>query len=303
MSFLPSQRLSLGEFFISIAAGLMLFLLPNDAKNQFSDAALAEGYVFVFSIVISAALIFTIKRYEALGVAVLSNSALTAISFILYIINGIFTKGNGFWAKMTEYQLITMFITWVVPFFLAVSIRLLLKGQGDTNDSRMRFSNFLAFSIRALMIIYILVIIFRHLLSYQPHMSEERDFELQLFKRINDCIDGTHENGTLYLLWNGLILSPLSFSLLILNPKIKIWHMTIICFCVGVTLEILQFVLNTGTICSDDILLYMTGGIVGYLLKHFIDLIRSTITSGQDKCMLSFSYTLKQQPNRIKIDK
>ena len=79
--------------------------------------------------------------------------------------------------------------------------------------------------------------------------------------------------------------------------------MTIICFCVGVTLEILQFVLNTGTICSDDILLYMTGGIVGYLLKHFIDLIRSAITSGQDKCMLSFSYTLKQQPNRIKIDK
>lgn len=303
MSFLPSQRLSLGELFVSIAAGLMLFLLPNDAKNQFSDLALAEGYVFVFSFVISAALIFTIKRYEALGVAILSDSVLTAVSFILYVANGIFTKGNNFWAKMTEYQLITMFISWVVPFLFAVFIRLLRKGSGDTNDSRMRFSNFLAFSIKALMIIYILVIVFRHLLPYRPHMSEEREFELMLFARIKDCLDGTHENGTLYLLWNGLILAPLSFSLLILNPKIRIWHLAIICFFVGITLEVLQFVLNTGTICSDDILLYMLGGTVGYLIKNFIDLIRSVITLGQDRCMLNFSYTLIQQPNRVKIEK
>lgn len=301
MSFLPSQRLSLGELFVSIAAGLMLFLLPNDAKNQFSDLSLAEGYVFVFSFVISVTLIFGIKRYEALGVAILSNSVLTAISFILYVINGICTKGNTFWAKMTEYQIITMFISWVIPFMIAVIIRLLRKGQGDTNDSRMRFSNFLAFSIRALMIIYLLVIIFRHLLAYQPHMSEERDFELQIFKRISECIDGTHENGIIYLLWNSLILAPLSFSLLILNPKIKIWHLLIICLCVGFTLEVLQFVLNTGTICSDDIILYMLGGMAGYLIKNFIDLIRSAITSEQDKCMLSFSYTIIQQPNRTKV--
>ena len=44
------------------------------------------------------------------------------------------------------------------------------------------------------------------------------------------------------------------------------------------------------------------GGAVGFLLKRTIDLIRSAITSGQDKCMLSFSYTLKSDNARQKIN-
>ena len=84
MNFIPVQRLTIGELFVSIAAGVMLFLLPNDAKNQINDVHLAYGYVFVFSLVISASLIFTIKRYESLGTAVMTNSILTVISFFIY---------------------------------------------------------------------------------------------------------------------------------------------------------------------------------------------------------------------------
>lgn len=302
MSFLPSQKLTIGELFVSIAAGLMLFLLPNDAKNQVNDMALAESYVFIFSLMIAAALIFTIKRYEALGTAMLSCSILTLVSFAIYIINGIVTKGFDFWPQMTEYQLITMFISWIVPFAFTVSIRLLRNGLGDTNDSRMRFAHFLILAIRALMLIYILVIIFRHLLPFRPHMSEERDFNFRLFGRIGECLDGTHENGWMYLFWHGLLLAPLTFSLLILNPKMKWWQLMIISLAFGVTLEILQFSFNTGTICIDDLLLYLFGGMIGIVLKHFIDLIRSAITSGQDKNMLSFSYTLVTKSNRTKIN-
>ena len=303
MNFIPIQRLTIGELFVSIAAGVMLFLLPNDAKNQINDIQLAQGYVFVFSLVISAALLFTIKRYESLGVAMMANSILTICGFFLYILNGVFTKNDVFWAVLTEYQIVTMFISWVVPFFFAVTIRVLRNGLGDTSDSRMRFSHFLLIAIRSLMMIYILVIVFRHLLPYRPYMSEARNFDMRLFGMIGDCLNRTHENGILYLLWNGLLLAPLSFSLMILNPKMKLWHLTIICFATGVTLEIIQFALNTGTVCSDDVFLYMFGGGMGFLLKRFIDLVRSAITSGQDRCMLSFSYTLKQQPNRIKIEK
>ena len=301
MNFLPMQKLTIGELFVSISAGLMLFLLPNDAKNQINDTALAQGYVFIFSFVISGALLLTIKRYEALGTAMLTNSLLTFLGFLLYIINGVCTKGHNFWAVLSEYQIITMFILWTVPFFFAVTIRLLRNGLGDTSDSRMRFSNFLVSAIRSLMIIYILVIVCRHLFPYRPYMSEERNIDLILFHKITECLDGTVENGILYLFWHGLILAPLSFSLLILNPKIKSWHLLIICLSTGATLEIIQFALNTGTVCLDDILLYMLGGAVGFLLKHFIDLVRSAITSEQDKCMLSFSYTLNSNNNRIKI--
>ena len=303
MSFLPMQKLTIGELFVSIAAGLMLFLLPGDAKNQFNNAALAQGYVFVFSLVISAALLFTIKRYEALGAAMLTDSILTVSGFLLYLVNGIIVKGNVFWAVISEYQLITMFISWIVPFFLAVTVRLLRNGLGDTSDSRMRFSNFLVSAIRSLMIIYILVIVCRHLFPYHPHLSEERNISFVLFGKITECLDGSYKKGTLYLFWHSLILAPLSFSLLILNPKIKSWHLFIICLCTGLTLEVIQFALNTGTICIDDILLYMIGGAAGFLLKHFIDLIRSAITSGQDRCMLSFSYTLNSDNKRTKIQK
>ena len=164
MNFIPIQRLTIGELFVSIAAGVMLFLLPNDAKNQINDVQLAQGYVFVFSLVISAALLFTIKRYESLGVAMMANSVLTICGFFIYILNGVFTKSNTFWAILTEYQIVTMFISWVVPFFFTVTIRVLRNGLGDTSDSRMRFSHFLLIAIRALMMIYILVIVFRHLL-------------------------------------------------------------------------------------------------------------------------------------------
>ncbi len=302
MNFLPIRKLTIGELFVSIAGGIMLFLLPNDAKNQINDLSLAYSYVFIFSLVISVALIFTIKKYESLGMAMMTNSIITVANFFIYIINGILTKGKDFWAVITEYQLVSMFILWVVPFFLAVSIRLMRNGLGDTSDSRMRFSHFLLFAIRSLMMIYILVIVFRNLLPYRPHMSEERNFDMRLFGMIGDCLNGTNENGMIYLLWNGLILAPLSFSLMILNPKMKLWHLTIICFSTGVTFEIIQFALNTGIVCSDDVFLYMFGGAVGFLLKRLIDLIRSAITSGQDKCMLSFSYTLKSDNARQKID-
>lgn len=302
MNFIPVQRLTIGELFVSIAAGVMLFLLPNDAKNQINDVHLAYGYVFVFSLVISASLIFTIKRYESLGTAVMTNSILTVISFFIYIVNGMITKGNNFWAVLTEYQLVTMFISWVVPFFFTVTIRVLRNGLGDTSDSRMRFSHFLLISMRALMMIYILVVVFRQLLPYRPYMSEARSFDMRLFGMIGDCLNGTHENGIVYLLWNGLILAPLSFSLMILNPRMKLWHLTIICFATGVTLEILQFAFNTGIVCSDDVFLYMFGGGTGFLLKHFIDLVRSAITSGQERCMLSFSYTLSSENIRTKIN-
>ncbi len=300
MSFLSARKLTIGELFLSVAAGLMLFLLPNDAKNQTNDLALAQGGVFISSLAVSAALLFGIKRYEVLGTAMMSCSVITAASFLISIVNGIVTKGYGFWPQLTEYQLATMFITWVVPFFFAVSIRLLRNGLGDTNDSRMRFSHFLVWAIRAMILLYLLVIVFRHLLPFRPHMSEERTLDFVLFHRISECLDGTHENGTAYLFWHGLLLAPLTFSLLVLNPKIKWWHLSVISLAVGFTLEVLQFSFNTGAVCTDDLLLYVLGGWMGMLGKYFIDLVRSAITTGQDPHMLSFRYT-PVKSNRTKI--
>ena len=59
MNSLPVQKLSITEFLVAVAVGLMLFLLPNDAKNQFESELVCEGYVFVVSFVIIAIMLTT----------------------------------------------------------------------------------------------------------------------------------------------------------------------------------------------------------------------------------------------------
>ena len=69
------------------------------------------------------------------------------------------------------------------------------------------------------------------------------------------------------------------------------WQILFLSFAFGLTLEILQFSFNTGTVYVDDILLYIAGGMIGFFLKRLLDYIRSFITIGQDKTMLSLDYT------------
>ena len=43
MNVLPSQKLTISQVFLGLAAGLMLFLLPNDAKNQIGSEGRCEA--------------------------------------------------------------------------------------------------------------------------------------------------------------------------------------------------------------------------------------------------------------------
>lgn len=291
MSILPSQKLTIGELFVSIAAGLMIFLLPNDAGRQIESNSLAESLVFIYSVIITLVLMFIIKRYQAVGAAILSMAVFTVTSFFIEMVRGIFTKGADYWPTFDEYRLITMFIMWTAPFFVIVTIRLFTGGSKDNNESRRGFSRFLSMSIKALMIIYILVIVFKMLIPQKPNMTSERQMDLILFSRISACIMGTHENGIMYIMWHSLILAPLTFSISILNPKIKMWHLLVIAAATGFTIEMIQYSLNTSTACLDDLIMYIIGAAAGICIKRFIDFLRRLFTAGSDKCMLSFSYT------------
>ncbi len=291
MSVLPSQKLTIGELFVSMAVGLILYLLPNDIRNQTTEIWLSESMVFLAAFIITGVFLFIIKRYEAVGAALLTNALITAGSFGFGIINGILTKGEGFWPSFSEYQLISMLILWVVPFLFVVLLRLTAKDQKDTNDTRRSFCRFLSLSLRAMMILYIMVVVFVQILPHMPSTSVQRSIYYVPFTRIQECLDNAAEWGTLYLCWNGLLLMPLSFSLLILNPKIRWWQILFISFAAGLALEIFQFSFSTGTVYVDDILLYLAGGMIGVFIKRLIDYIRSFITVGQDRTMLSLDFT------------
>ena len=89
MSVLPSQKLTIGELYVSMAVGLILYLLPGDIRNQMNSMVISEIMVFISTLTITAVFFFIIKRYEAIGAALLTNSIITAGAFGFGIIHGI----------------------------------------------------------------------------------------------------------------------------------------------------------------------------------------------------------------------
>ena len=118
----------------------------------------------------------------------------------------------------------------------------------------------------------------------------DEDEKWMIFKRISECISGTHENGIAYIMWHCIVLAPLSFYLSVLVPKFKLWQIAITAACFGLATEAMQFIFNTGSACTDDILMMIVGSILGLLFKKSIDKLRSVITKGEDTEILSFEY-------------
>lgn len=290
MTVLPSQKLSIGELFVSLAAGLMLFLLPNDAKNHFEFPA-SESCITLFSLIIIFTLYVILKRFEAVGSAMLTTAVLSFISIVFSILGGVISKKEDYWPTVSEYNVVSMFITWIIPFFCMTVLRLLMSGYYDTSDKRRGYSRFLTFSMYALMIIYGIVIIFKMIVPYKPNTDMPRELDFVVFNQINHCLSGVYEEGIKYIFWHTLILVPLSFYLLVLIPKLSWWQIMIIAFTFGCTIEILQYSFNTGTACVDDVFMYIVGTVIGILLKHSIDKLRAILTFGQDECMLSLDYS------------
>lgn len=291
MSVLPSRKLSIGELFVSMAVGLILYLLPGDIRNQTDSVYFSETIVFFAALAITIVFMLVIKRAEAVGAAMLTNAIITVVAMGFSIVNGVITKNGSYWPAMTEYQLVTIIILWTVPFLCVTVTRLFTSGQKDNNETRIAFSRFLSLSIRALMIIYLLILIFRQLIPQAPNTTAAREIHYLPFYRIEDCLNNAGDWGVRYLLWNSLLLMPLTFSLLIINPKIRWWQILFISFATGLSIEIFQFSLNTGTVYVDDLLLYLVGGMAGFWLKKLIDRIRFVISGRQERNMLSLDYT------------
>ena len=290
MTVLPGQKLSIGESFISIAAGLMMFLLPNDAHNQFESEIVCYGYIFVVGLLITSVLIMLIKRYEAIGTEMLATSVFILIKLVFSIVTGIISKGREYWPSLNEYNIVSIFLIWVTPFGIAIALRIVSGMKSDSNDKRRSFARFMTLSMRSLMIVYGIVLIFKLIIPTTPKLEAERSFYIIPFDFIRTIISDIGTDDIVYLLWHLIILMPLTFYLSVLIPKLKVWHSVIIAISLGLAIEALQFLFNTGTASVDDIVLYISGAVLGVVLKNIIDFLRRKMTGGSDKCMLSFEY-------------
>lgn len=297
MTVLPSQKLSIGELCVSLAVGLMFFLLPNDAKNQFQDELICESFCFVISLIITIVLYIVIKRFEAVGVALLTMSVLIGVSVIFSTFTGMMNKGVDFWPTLTRYRIVSTVILWLAPFIFVVIIRLLSGRTNDNGDVRRSFVRFLSLSLKAMMIVYLITIIFRVVIPVKPDFDGERDLLLIPFSMVERCVTGEQPAGAEYIIWNCLILAPLTFYLSVTVSRVRVWHSLIIAFALGLTLEALEFILNTGPACIDDMFMYLIGALIGILLKEAIDFMRRIITLDQERIILTCDYTPVRRSN------
>ncbi len=298
MTLLPSQKLTIGELFVSLAAGLMLYLLPNDAKKQFESEAICIGFVFLISLVIIVAMFIIIKRYEAIGTALMTLSSLQLLNIVISVISGIASRGSEYWPNLTEYNIICMFVLWAVPFAFALATRLLTNEAADSNDLRRSFIRFMSLSMGSLLIIYGIILILKMIIPIPPNMQGEREFYIMPLAHIGECFKDSKNGSVIQLILDGIILLPLSFYLSVLIPRFRILHGIILGIILGAAIEGMQFLFDTGTAYLDDVFLYIIGAVLGICIKYALNGLRSILSGGKDNCMLSLEYIPLPKKNR-----
>lgn len=290
MNFLKGKKLPTGHFFLALAAGFMFFLLPTEAKVQ-CEQQFWELYVLSLSVIITVVLLLIVKKYEVTGVALITATSLLAIRFIFESISAA-VKGNAkpLSEELTLYDMVSWIVIWFVPFAITVSIKLFAVGAWNTKEKRYGFSKFLFLSGTALLIIHIMIILCKYILPFESDFGGSRQIVLLPFVRIINCIAGTHPTGFFYILWHCIMLIPTGFFLPIFIKKMKFVPVILVGIGVGSFLELCQLVLNTGSLCVDDIIMYTLGAIAGYGLKLLIEKTRSVLTLGHDKNMMTIYY-------------
>ncbi len=286
MTVLPGQRLTIGQLFVSLAAGLMFFLLPNDARNLF-ESPTRESMIFIVAIVITAGLLIIVQRYEAVGAAMITASCLCVFNYIVMEILDACTVSN-YWPAISEYQLFSWLILCIAPLLTTMFVRLLASGMWSTPEKRRGFSRFLVLSLRACMIVYIPIVVVKMLIPTEINFELPRNVDLIPLQHTIECVTGVYSDGWLYLAKHFLILMPLGFYLAIAVDHMRWWQFALLGLSIGLTIEIIQLALNTALFCIDDLFLYAIGISVGAGIKYLFDLFRRFLTGGREKRMLYF---------------
>ena len=294
MNFLKGKKLPIGHFFLALAAGLMLFLLPTEAKVQ-CEQQFWLLYVLSVSVTITVVLLLIVKKYEVMGVALITATSLLAIRFVFESIASTM-NGNSkpLGEELTLYDMISWVLIWFVPFAITTSIKLFAVASWNTREKRYGFSKFLFLSSMALLIIYVMIVFCKDILPFNGDFSGDRQAVAVPFMRIVKCLTGEHTTGIFYILWHCILFIPIGFFLPIFISKIRLVPIILIGIAGGAFLELCQLVLNTGSVCLDDIMMYTIGAMLGYGLKLLIEKTRSVLTLGHDANMLKLYYIDKK---------
>ena len=279
-------RLSSIQWFVSIAAGLAMFLLPQDAQSYFSDVY-RQIYVAVISFGIAFVLLLLFKLYEPLGVAMMSSMFLTVAVFAIRIGIRIYEGPSleSFTMSVNVYDGLSWGLVWSMPLLCCFLMRLFAQGIWSEPEAKRDFCRFFQ-KVSVASGCYLLILLLAIFLYFRPmNFTGLRQLNLVPFAQLTRYAQAFQEgnpDGMKLFFSDVVFFVPIGFFTFALTPAWRIWKKLLAALAFIVVIEAFQYFLNTGAADIDDVICCMAGFGLGGFVKFLLDRIRRGVTRGKE---------------------
>ena len=270
------------QLLISIAGGLILFLVPNDTNMVLPDPFNIFAVAFI-SLITCIAIFFIFKDYRLVGISLLTCTIFVMIDFIINNAETLVQTINDkrpFLMTGDKYNDLCAVATWAVPFVVCIIIRIFAIAKFDTPEKRNYFSLFIYFSFICFLI-YFIIISFRYFIFINPvDIFGTRSFSIIPFNNISPY--QSEQSAFFHYISAFCLFIPMGFYTSIYNKKAGIIKSIAIYAICAAGIELIKLIFNTGLINLDLIIIAIIGGIVGMLLKILINKSRAFIILNEE---------------------
>lgn len=274
------------QLMMAFAGGLAMFLSTKEAIKYISQS-LGAAYVMFVAAAVCVILTCIFRTYEVIGAASLISMILFAIEYIIYCVNSIIDAGTLAILDISPHTAIYWAIIWAIPTLICMVIRMISLRFLDQKELLEDFSLFFRSSTISFYIFYTLIVLGTVIFTVPVGSGGIINFNFIPF------YDGSihhyfSSNMELYKsLGNLVLLLPIGYTLSVFYPKLKFWQKTLIGLGLGVLIQAIICLLNTGDFDITYIVLDILGLFIGILLKTFIDKLQYLISG---KKQLAFRY-------------
>lgn len=281
-----TARLTVVQAFLAAAGGLILYLVPQDAKAQVGSPW-RELYVLLLAAAVALTLLLLFKSYETVATAMLVSMVLVLAHYGIWSVQmGLedAQKDNGFLLHLSYYDGICWGIICLVPFVICLGFRLFAQQKWDTVEKRVDFLYFFRRAGVAFGIYFAILLCSWFLLNSRVDFNGGRTIHWVPLGQIFTAFANL-PNSFRYLLGYVLFFIPLGFLCSVLKPDWRWYQRLLLCLCFSVGIQLCQYALNTGPLDIDDVLLNLLGFWLGDLVKGLLDTLRLHITDGEERAI------------------
>ncbi len=276
----PRRELNI---FLYLPVALCLFALVYFAESLASPTR--EITLILASAFITLTLVLLGKGYKNAAMAQVLGIVLAIVFFLVqgltmgYSLIGIFNYGRAF--QIT--------LVWSIGFITLILARLFTIGKGDTQEKRQSFRQAFHFSSVVLLSVYLGLLILLFIGQRQADIDGSRSINLRPFQGAFAIYWPHIRSGNFdediftQFFGNLLIFTPLGFYLCIYGKKLRWFGILIFPVLLAGTIEITQYIFNTGKSDIDDFWMNVVGFWLGCLLYLLLGFIRSLLTRGREK--------------------